>query len=125
MGHVLHATHALEEVHQHLDDMLVTVIDNCGEEFHTSKLFLTTVQKYVRVAMVTDHFEAPKIGAEHVRVVCSRSDLGLALPAVVMNSHGYSKNKASILTQMMPQIFQVHFQNSFMLLFSAELLHFI
>ena len=59
MGHVLHATHALEGVHQHLDDLLVTVVDNCGEEFHTSKLLITTVQMYVRVAMVTYHVEAP------------------------------------------------------------------
>ena len=32
VGHIFHATHALEGVHQHLDDLLVTVVDNCGEE---------------------------------------------------------------------------------------------
>ena len=80
-----------------------------------AKLFLTTVQMYIRVAMVTDHLEAPKIGAGRARrgiIVCICSDLGLAVPAVVvMNSHEYPKNKASILTQMMPQFFQVHFRS--------------
>ena len=85
MGHIFHATHALEGVHQHLDDLLVTVDDNCGEEFHISKLFLTTVQMYVRVAVVTDHLEAPRIRAGRVRAVTSRSDLRLAVPADLGN----------------------------------------
>ena len=67
VGHIFHATHALEGVQQQLDDLLVTVVNNCGEEFHISKLFLTTVQMYVRVAVVTDHLEAPKIGAGRAR----------------------------------------------------------
>ena len=40
---------------------------------------------YVRVAVVTDHLEAPKIGAGRVRVVTSRSDLRLAVSAELGN----------------------------------------
>ena len=40
---------------------------------------------YVRVAIVTDHLEAPKIRAGRARFVTSRSDLRLAVPAELGN----------------------------------------
>ena len=50
----LHAIHALVGVNQYLVDLLVIVVDNCGDEIHTIKVLLLPTMGMN---------EAPKAGA--------------------------------------------------------------